>query len=37
VGHEAIVHGRIVGANWRVGEQFIWAYDLSREAGRPFG
>jgi hypothetical protein len=31
VGHEAIIYGRIVGASWRVGEQFTWTHDLNRE------
>jgi hypothetical protein len=32
VGHEAIISGRIEGASWRVGEQFIRTHDLNREA-----
>jgi hypothetical protein len=32
MGHEAIVHGRIVGASWRVGERFARTHEPNREA-----
>lgn len=29
MGHEAIIHGRIVGASWRSGDRFFWLHDLN--------